>query len=89
MKTLRTLPLALLLCAIAACDRLPTDVAAAPEDASYDTGYTIGSGNLQSYTGFGMGSGNGVGSGDMGTMDGGLMSTDSTGRGGFTIGSGN
>lgn len=77
MKTHRTLPLALLLCAaIAACGRTPTGTAAAPGQASYDSG-------------FGMGSGNGVGTGDTGTMDDGTTQTDSAGRGGFTIGSGN
>jgi hypothetical protein len=77
MKTHRILPLAILLCAaFASCGPLPTDTAAAPDKASYDTGY-------------GMGSGNGVGSGDAGTMDGGTTPTDSTGRGGFGMGSGN
>lgn len=94
MKTHRTLPIAILLCAaFASCGPLPTDNAAAPAAASYDTGYTTGSGNVQSQEdgrgGFGMGSGNGVGTGDAGTMDGGTTPTDSTGRGGFTIGSGN
>ncbi|HEU0298292.1 MAG TPA: hypothetical protein VFR37_02535 [Longimicrobium sp.] len=93
MKTHHTLPIAILLCAaFASCGRLPTDNPAAPDQASYDSGYTIGSGNLQSQEdgrgGFGIGSGNGVGTGEAGTMDGGTTPTDSTGRG-VTIGSGN
>ncbi|HEX2077550.1 MAG TPA: hypothetical protein VHG08_07565 [Longimicrobium sp.] len=74
MKTHRILSIALLCAAFTACGQLPTDNAL-PDEASYN-GYTIGSGN-------------GVGSGDAGTMDGGTTQTDSTGRGGFTIGSGN
>jgi hypothetical protein len=90
MKTHRTLPITLLLCAaFAACERLPTDSAAAPGQASYDTGLTIGSGNKESG---GNGDGAGAGAGDTsaaGTMDGGTTQTDSTGRGGFGVGSGN
>jgi hypothetical protein len=90
MKTLRTLPIALLLCAaFASCGPLPTDNTATPDEASYDSGVTIGSGNRSEGDGYGLGSGNGVGTGDAGTMDGGTTSTDSTGRGGVTIGSGN
>ena len=75
MKTHRTLPIVILLCAaFASCGRIPTDTAAAPDGASYD-GVTIGSGNR-------------AGGGEAGTMDGGTMQSDSTGRG-VTIGSGN
>lgn len=75
MKTHRTFSIALLLCAaFASCGRLPTDTTAAPEQASHN-GLTIGSGN-------------GVGTGDGGTMDGGTAQSDTTGRG-LTIGSGN
>ena len=77
MKIHRTLPIGLLLCAaLAACGRTPTGTAAAPDQASYDSGYTIGSGNR-------------AGGGEAGTMDGGTTQSDSTGRGGFGIGSGN
>lgn len=90
MKTHRTLSLAVLLCAaFASCGPLPTNTDAAPDRASYDSGFTIGSGNESSRNGFGMGSGNGVGTGEVGTMDGGTTSTDSTGRGGYGMGSGN
>ena len=63
MMSYRILPAALLLCTlVAACGETPTgtDTQAQPAGASYDGGFTIGSGNsaVLDDGGFGMGGGN-------------------------------
>jgi hypothetical protein len=103
MMSHRILPAALLLCTVAAaCGELPTqnDPQAQPVGASFDGGYTIGSGNsATASTGFGVGSGdtategggfgvesgNGTGTAESGTTESGGDAAD----GGYTIGSGN
>jgi hypothetical protein len=99
MKSHRLLAAALLLCSFAACGQTPTgsDPQAQPAGASFDGGYTMGSGN--SYTasgGYTIGSGGRQEEEDGGGFtigSGGMMtesdSTNETERGGYTMGSGN
>lgn len=81
MKNVRILSAALVLTSlIAACDTLPTENASATQaNASYDGGFTMGSGNR----------GGTDGTEDAGTMSGGTTQSDTTNRGGFGMGSGN
>lgn len=84
MTSHRTLAAALLLCTLAAaCGELPTrgDTPAHPADASYDSGYTMGSGNNSVQTT--------GGSVDVELSSATTTSTDTTTREGYTIGSGN
>lgn len=102
MKSHRIVPAAVLLCTLAAaCGDNPTGTGAQaqPGGASYDGGYTIGSGNsaMQSDSGgFTIGSGlESDGSGGESEASGETTGTstdgsdDGTERGGYTIGSGN
>ncbi|MBW3571902.1 MAG: hypothetical protein KY467_12430 [Gemmatimonadetes bacterium] len=80
MMSHRLLPAALLLCTlIAACAELPTrgDTRAHPAGASYDGGYTIGSGNRAEDEDAPL------------TTTSTTTSGDSTARGGYGMGSGN
>jgi hypothetical protein len=92
MKSLRILPAAVLLCALtAACGETPTGPQAQPGGASYDGGYTIGSGNsvMQAGGGFTIGSGRESDPADDPTLTTTSETGDDPGRGGYTIGSGN
>lgn len=80
MMSYRILPAALLLCTLAAaCGESPTgsDAQAQPAGASYDGGFTIGSGNATAAGGTGTG-----------TQSQEPTTTDNVERSGYTMGSG-
>jgi hypothetical protein len=97
MKSLRILPAAVLLCALtAACGETPTGPQAQPGGASYDGGFTMGSGNSATSSGYTIGSeeileddgGYTIGSGNNAQQNASTSEADA-GSGGFTMGSGN